>query len=83
MSEHNENADAEVVKVIRRFAVEHGHSPTVREICDELGYASKSTGQARIARLIREGALRNRPGSARTLTVTPKGMVLIGGTAEL
>lgn len=83
MSERNEESDAELVKFVKHYSAENGYPPNVREICDALGYESTSTGQARIARLIREEVLRNRPGSARTLTITPKGMVLIGGTAEL
>lgn len=83
MSSHDEESDRRVAEFIRRHSAEHGFPPTVREICDAVGYSSVSTGQARIRRLVRQGMLRQRPGSPRSLTVTEAGGKLIDGTAEL
>ncbi len=51
-------------------SIESGISPTVREICAELGYRSTSTAHKYISELIEAGYIDKRGNQKRTLTLT-------------
>src|SRR5437763_15359571 len=48
----------------------HGYPPTVREIGEEVGLASPSTGHAHLANLERAGLLKRDPTKPRALELT-------------
>ena len=61
----------EVVDLIRECRTNHGYSPTMQELAEELG-VSKVTVFERIEALIRKGALTREPNRARSLSITSK-----------
>jgi repressor LexA len=58
-----------IVEFIIRSTEEWGFPPTVREICDEMGWSSPSTAHTHLTRLVEEGRIRHMPGMPRTLQV--------------
>lgn len=82
MSYRKAETDAEVVRFVRDYATTNGYPPSIREVAEAIGCV-ESTAMARVQRLVRDELLRSAPKRARSLTVTPHGMKLIGGTAEL
>jgi repressor LexA len=60
-----------IVRFVGAHVAEHGYPPSVREIGAVLGLASSSTVQHHIDVLVKEGRLRRRPGTSRTLSVAP------------
>ncbi|MDP7009486.1 MAG: transcriptional repressor LexA [Phycisphaerales bacterium] len=58
----------EVVELIERHRNEHGYSPTMKELSEQLGI-SKVTVFERIEALIRKGALIREPNKARSLSI--------------
>lgn len=83
MSYRDEVADRKVLQFVSDFHEIHGYAPTIREVTEAIGLNAQSSGHHRVMRLIREGKLRHAPGVGRSLCITPIGMKLIGGTAEL
>jgi SOS-response transcriptional repressor LexA len=66
------------VKVLRYLAAyvgRHGYSPTVREICRAMEWASPNAAQGQIARLVRAGMIEHH--GSRTAKVTPRGQQLL------
>lgn len=53
------------------------YPPTVEELRDDLGYASKSTVHDTLTRLRDKGLVEWRNGSARTLRITSAGQALL------
>lgn len=68
----------EVLAFIRSFGLERGYPPTLREIAAGVGYSprSKSTVHDLIKYLARAGALTYRPGTKRSITLTPQAPVI-------
>lgn len=67
----------ELLSYIERFIIEHGYSPSYREIMTGLDYNSVATVALHVNNLISRGLLRKRDRSARSLEVvesteTPK-----------
>lgn len=67
----------ELLSFIESFIVEHGYSPSYREIMKGLKYTSVATVSLHVSNLIKRGHLRKRDYSARSLEVvapesTPK-----------
>ena len=60
----------DILTYIEQFIVEHGYSPSYREIMNGLDYTSVATVSLHINSLIRHGHLRKRDRSARSLEVT-------------
>ena len=58
----------EVVDLIRKCRNEHGYSPTMQELAEELG-VSKVTVFERVEALIRKGGLTREPNRARSLSI--------------
>ena len=64
----------ELLTYIERFIVEHGYSPSYREIMTGLNYTSVATVALHVKSLIKRGHLRKRDFSARSLElVNPTG----------
>lgn len=59
----------EVYEFIKTFIAERGYSPSLRDIRDGLGLSSVSAVAEHVDNLVRLGALRKSPGSARSLEV--------------
>jgi SOS-response transcriptional repressor LexA len=74
---------AECIAIIRRYWIEHGTSPTVRLICEEMGMSSSPEGaMSHIRSLVKKGYLRavegHRSGSRRRDGQPPRAYVLAG-----
>jgi repressor LexA len=69
-----------VLDWIENFIVEHGISPTHREIQKGLGYRSSSTIQKYLVNLLNQGAISHVPGKARSLKIlrSDRGIALLG-----
>ena len=62
-----------ILEHIAKSTSENGYSPSVREICDEVGIKSTSTGQKYLNELqYKDGLLTSMPGKARTWQVIKK-----------
>lgn len=59
----------ETLRVLRTFRRERGYAPTIRELCDELGLRSPSSGQARLRSLERIGVISRGNGRARIVRI--------------
>ena len=59
----------EVLDFIAGYQVEHGYSPSYREIMNGLNYTSVATVALHVGNLIKRGHLRKRDRSARSLEV--------------
>lgn len=59
----------ELLAFIEQFIVEHGYSPSYREIMNGLQYASVATVALHVNNLIKRGHLRKREHNARSLEV--------------
>src|ERR1700759_1920082 len=59
----------ELLSFIEAFIVEHGYSPSYREIMNGLQYTSVATVALHVGNLIKRGHLRKRDHSARSLEV--------------
>lgn len=59
----------ETLEALRAFRHERGYAPTIRELCDELGLRSPSSGQARLRSLERIGAISRGDGRARVVQI--------------
>lgn len=64
--------DFEIIGHIAAFINEYGYSPSVRELCDILGYASTSTVHSHLKRLSERGLIVYEPTKPRTLRLTGK-----------
>ena len=62
----------EVLHAIRDYRWEHGHSPTMREIADLLGWKRASKAWFHVWALVKKGYLTATPKRARTLRLTGK-----------
>lgn len=62
----------ELLEYIDAFIVEHGYSPSYREIMQGLNYTSVATVALHVKSLIQRGHLRKRDHSARSLEVVTK-----------
>ncbi len=60
----------QLLTFIERFIIEHGYSPSYREIMGGLNYTSIATVALHINNLIRRGHLKKRDYSARSLELT-------------
>ena len=63
------NSDAAFVRFIESFWDENGYAPTVREICDALGYKSPSTVWLRLRNLREQGIVSYKSRIPRTVRV--------------
>lgn len=59
----------EVLRFIRRYQVQFEDSPSVREICDELGLGSTNTGMYHLKALEGKGYIRRRGNVARSIEI--------------
>jgi repressor LexA len=57
-------AQSRVYDYVIEFINDHGYSPTVRQVCDALGYSSTATVQQHIRSLVAKGYLQ---GAGRSL----------------
>ena len=48
-------SDSDVLEYVKRFMVENGYTPTVRDICKGMGLSSASSVQSHFIRLQRSG----------------------------
>lgn len=58
-----------IIDFIKDFTVAHGESPSYREIMTALGLTSVSAVAEHVENLVKKGALRKTPGTARSLEV--------------
>lgn len=64
------NTGVRVLAVIRGFILEHGYSPTVREIADEAALSSTSVAWYWMGKLRDAGLIKWAPGHTRTVRLT-------------
>lgn len=57
-----EEKKEKVLKFVTESTTCNGYPPTVREVCEKMGFSSSSTGQAYIDMLRKEGLLSTSPG---------------------
>lgn len=69
MSERDRQQDIELAEYIISQVEERGFPPSRQEIADHLGLTAKSTVQARMERLIREGIIERTVGVQRGIKV--------------
>jgi len=62
-----------VLSALSEFLQEHGYSPTVREIAENLQFRSHASVHAHLDALSMAGLLTRRPRSARSWLVTERG----------
>lgn len=60
---------ARVLAAIRDLSAELGHSPSQREIADRVGLCLSTTAY-HVGELAKAGAIKRRPNSPRTITIT-------------
>lgn len=65
-------AQQAILNIIVSHVEEHGWPPTVQELCDAVGAASKSTVHYHLKRLEEDGRLRRKAGSPRALAVVDR-----------
>ncbi len=59
-----------IVRLVRDSRLQHGYSPTMKEIAEALG-VSKVTAFEHVETLIKHGALQREPNKVRSLTIPP------------
>lgn len=65
--------DWKILDAIRWCIGDNGYSPTIRELCREVGVASPSSMKYRLDRLRDEGLITYDPRKSRTIRLTEKG----------
>jgi SOS-response transcriptional repressor LexA len=76
----------EVLLYLERYVVEHGETPTLREICRAFGIRSTNAVVHHVRVLVRKGFIEFRPGRARgirLLELPPPQVRRTGGRVEL
>ena len=68
-----ETSRHEILAAIASLTLEHGYSPTIREIGAKVGIKSPSTMQIRLQALAEAGLVTYQPHLARTLAITDAG----------
>ena len=68
-----------VIACIRNLTLQNGYAPSVRDLCDALGYRSPSTVQMYLDRLEGEGYLSRAEGASRSIRLTDR---LFNGTVR-
>lgn len=66
-------AQRAVLVAVARLSSEWGYPPTVREVCEALGFASTNAAAEQLERLRRLGLVQWEAGRARTLRLTGSG----------
>lgn len=64
------NRQQDAFAFIERYIVEHGSSPTVREIAGELGLSSNSRAHRLLCDLKERGRIKWKPNRRRSITIT-------------
>lgn len=73
---NSKNKEATVLEYLRSFVNENGYPPTVRELCEAMGFASSATGQYYLKKLKESGAITTRgDGRNRTISLSNQGGV--------
>ena len=62
-------SQCQVVEEIRVFIEENGYSPTIRELCEILGYKSTSTVHAHLQHLRKAGLITYEATKPRTIAI--------------
>ena len=82
---NNKRREREVYSFIESFVEDNGYPPTVREICEALGFASTSTAQYYLKKLENEDMISFGNSKSRAISLTqkemPKMVPLIGTVA--
>lgn len=68
MQKTNER-EAQVLEAIRRGVQTRGYAPSVRELCESLGYRSTSTVHMYLDRLTEKGYIRREGGKSRSISL--------------
>lgn len=80
-----ENLTASATKTLQAVSdliVERGYSPTIREVCNRIGWASPNAAQRHLAFLRVNGLVTWSDYRPRTLCVTEQGNAFLGSLAE-
>ena len=72
MRKLNEKESA-IMAAIKQSIAEQGYAPSVRDLCEMLGYRSTSTVQMYLERLERYGYIRRRGGKSRSIALCEDG----------
>jgi SOS-response transcriptional repressor LexA len=70
---------AEVLKAIYEFTLEHGFAPTFRELGDVIGVGSTNAVAELVAALSSKGAVCKQSGRTRTMVLTRAGLSSVNG----
>lgn len=60
-----------VFDFLKSYVAEHGHGPTIRQVCDAVGLSSTGSVQAHLRALRADGRIAWEKGKPKTLTITP------------
>ena len=66
-------AEKRVYECIERSLAERGYAPSVRDICEELGYKSTSTVHLYLGRLEQMGFIEREDGKSRAISLASHG----------
>ncbi|MBU5677630.1 transcriptional regulator [Alkaliphilus sp. MSJ-5] len=69
----------EILEAIHKYIQDNGISPTVRNICDLVGFKSSSTVHGYLGNLENQGFITKIDSSPRSISVTEKGLNIIKG----
>jgi len=59
----------EIYHFVKKYHAEKGYSPTIREICEEVGFASSSSAFAHLQKLEFLGYIERKPECPRTIII--------------
>ena len=75
-------SEKRVYECIKRSVIERGYAPSVRDICEELGYKSTSTVHLYLGRLEELGLIEREQGKSRAISIAEHG-ANVGGVPVL
>lgn len=67
------SAQRDVLKMVAKFCVKNGYSPTYEEISTDFGWRSKQASRGHITALVKRGLIVLVPRIARSIRLTPEG----------
>ena len=63
----------EMLDFIKEYSAKHGQSPSLNELCFVMGDRSTSTIRHGLARLEKQGKIKRRPGTHRSIVILEEG----------
>jgi len=70
-----------ILKILGDFIEDHGYPPSIREIAKQLGFKSTKAVKVHLDRLAKQGLIERIAGQARSISIKPKLMPIVGRVA--